>query len=296
MLLGNKLAIVSALVSLPALSEPIQNIAAPPLKFAPKIDGKLADWGGDGWVTIPVKPALDRTERIRLGLDPSDDKNHTGRLDVALKVGSHGGRLYFAVRYPDPAPDLEYRMWEWRGDKYTEGKQREDMFALRFHLDGEFDRSMLSTKDYKADVWQWSSARTNPSGTAEDMVHHMTTKMLDSAAEYTLPDGKTTIYIKKTRDEGNAPYRMLPRPKERRGDKLPSYEIAPASGSAADVAAKGEWSNGYWHIEFSRQLNTGHTDDVVFRTGSRVLTQLAVFNKGYSEHKSVSEPFLLEFR
>lgn len=288
--------VVAVFFSAPAFGNSIQTIIVAPLTNLPRVDGRLGDWGHDGWIKIPVKPALDRTERARLGLDPSDDKNHTGSLDVNLRIGTHSGRIFIAIRYPDAAPDTEYRMWEWRGEKYSEGKQREDMFALRFHLAGDFDRSMLSTKDYKADVWHWSAARTNPAGVAEDMTHHMTTSMLDSAAEYTLPDGKTTIYIRKTRDAGNAPYRMLPRPKERKGDKLPSFEIASASGSAADVIAKGEWSNGYWHLEFSRALNTGNPDDVVFRAGTRVLGQMAVFNKGYSEHKSVSEPLIFEFK
>ena len=71
-------------------------------------------------------------------------------------------------------------------------------------------------------VWLWSAARTNPSGFAEDMTHLVTTRMIEDAAEYE-PADKKTIYIKKSRDAGNAPYKLLPRPKEHRGDKLPSF-------------------------------------------------------------------------
>lgn len=271
-----------------------QVIAVQALAKAPKVDGKLADWGSAGWIRVAVKPALEKSERAKYGMDPEDDRNQTGSLNLELKVGASGGRIYVALRYPDAAADAEHRVWQWRGDKYAEGKQREDMLAIRFHLAGNYDRSMLSKQDYQVDVWQWSAARTNPAGIAEDAFHHMTTAMLENAAEYTPPDGRT-IYIKKQRDAGTAPYRMLPRPKEKKGETLPSFEPASAAGSAADVAAKGEWKAGFWHLEFSRALDTGHADDAVFRPGQKILGQIAVFNKGYAEHKSVSEPLLFDF-
>lgn len=271
-----------------------QVIAVQPLAKAPKIDGKLADWGGAGWTRVAIKPALAKSERAKYGMDPEDDHNQTGSLSLELKVGVSGGRVYVALRYPDAAADTEHRTWQWRGDKYAEGKQREDMLALRFHLDGNFDRSMLSRQDYQVDVWQWSAARTNPGGIAEDAFHRMGTALQEDAAEYTPPDGRT-IYIKKQRDAGTAPYRMLPRPKENRGEQLPSFEPASAAGSAADVAAKGEWKAGFWHLEFGRALDTGHADDAAFKRGQKILGQIAVFNKGYAEHKSVSEPLLFDF-
>lgn len=288
---------IAWLAAFPALSaagDPPQVIAVNVLNLAPKVDGRLGEWGSDGWTAVAIRPALEKPDRTRLGLDPNDDRNHTGALTLQIKAGVHGGRFYLALRYPDATADIEHRLWEWRGDKYAEGKQREDMLAVRFHMAGDFDRSMLSLRDYKVDVWQWSAARTNPVGIAEDMTHHMTTAMLDSAAEYTLPDGKT-IYIRKQRDAGDAPYRMLPRPKEKKGDRLPSFERGTASGSAADVAAKGEWSAGQWQLEFARLMATGNGDDVEFRRGQRVLGQIAVFNRGYSEHKSISEPLLFDF-
>lgn len=271
-----------------------QTIPVASLAQAPKVDGKLADWGGDGWVKVPVKPALDRAEREKFGMNPDDDKNQTGSIVVQLKAGVHGGRFYVALKYPDDAADTTHRNWEWRNEKYAEGKQREDMLALRFHLAGDYDRTMLSAKDYKVDVWLWSAARTDPAGLAEDQMHHMTTAMLENAAEYSLPGGKT-VYIRKQRDAGTPPYKMLPRPKEKKGEKLPSFEAQPASGSVADVAAQGEWSKGHWQLEFGRALNTGNADDVAFKPGDRITGQIAVFNRGYSEHKSVSEPLQFDF-
>ncbi|WP_246265687.1 ethylbenzene dehydrogenase-related protein [Aromatoleum diolicum] len=271
------------------LSVPVSNLAS-----APKVDGELAEWGGDGWVKVPVKPALEREERAKYGLDPAGERNTTGSLTVEMKAGVAGGRLYIAVRYPDDAADTQHKEWGWRGEKYQRENQLEDMFAVRFHLAGDFDRTMLSTKDYKVDVWLWSAARTNPAGVAEDMTHHVTTKVQESAAEYQIKDGPV-VFISKRRDEGSAPYEMLPRPKENKGDKLPSFALGKAAGSAADVAAKGVWKAGRWHLEFSRALSTGNADDAPFKPGDRITGQIAVFNKAAAEHKSVSEPLLFDF-
>lgn len=280
----------AALADAPPLAIPVSNLAQ-----APKVDGNLADWGNDGWIKVPIKPALEKADRAKYGLEPDDDKNQTGSLTLQMKAGVNGGRFYLAMKYPDGAADTVYRLWEWRGDKYAEGKQREDMLAVRFHMSGDFDRTMLSAKDYKVDVWQWSAARTNHAGLAEDMVHEVTTRMVENAAEYTLPGGKT-VYIKKRRDAGSPPYKVLPRPKENKGDKMPSFENAPAAGSAADVAAKGEWKAGNWGLEFGRAMNTNHPEeDIAFKPGQKVLGQIAVFNKGFSEHKSISEPLLFDF-
>jgi hypothetical protein len=286
----------SLLVALPlaAAAQAPQLVPVLDLGSAPKIDGDLGEWGSDGWVKVPVKPALEKDERVKYGLEPGGDRNQTGSLTVEIKAGVNGGRLFIALRYPDAAADTAHKEWAWRGEKYQRENQHEDMFALRFHMAGDFDRSMLATKDYKVDVWLWSAARTNPAGIAEDMSHHVTTKMLESAAEYETKDGPV-IYIAKRRDAGSAPYEMLPRPRENKGDRLPSFAAGQAAGSAGDVGAKGVWKAGHWHLEFDRALNTGHADDVVFMPGERITGQLAVFNKGAAEHKSVSEPLVFDF-
>ncbi len=287
---------VSLLVSLPfaAAAQAPQVVAVHALGAAPKMDGDLAEWGRDGWVKVPVKPALEREERAKFGLEPAGDRNVTGDLTVELKAGVAAGRFFLAVRYPDDAADIRHREWAWRGEKYQRENQYEDMFAVRFHMAGDFDRSMLTTRDYKVDVWLWSAARTNPSGVAEDSTHHVTTRMLESVAEYEMKGGPV-IYIAKRRDAGTAPYEMLPRPREKKGERLVSFEPAKATGSAADVAAKGAWKAGHWQLEFGRALATGHQDDVAFKPGDRLLGQIAVFNRGSAEHKSVSEPLQFDF-
>ncbi len=287
-------ALLLALSSAALAQAPPKVIAVGQLAAAPQLDGSLADWPTDGWTAVKVAPAVAAGEREKLGLDP-EDRNLTGTLTVELRAGVFGDRLHVAARWPDDAADTEYKGWEWAGSKYAEGKRRDDAFALRFHLSGDYDRTMLSAKSYVADVWFWSAARTNPSGYAEDWTHQVSTRMIDDAAEYAVK-GVGTVYIKKQRDAGSGPYKALPRPKEKAAARLSSFEVVKSpTGSIADVAAKGRWAAGKWSLELSRKLDTGHPDDVQFAAGKKLLGQIAVFNRGSDENKSVSEPLLFDF-
>ncbi|CAD5374434.1 Ethylbenzene dehydrogenase [Rubrivivax sp. A210] len=278
----------------PAAAQAAQALPVPALATPPKVDGDLAEWGSEGWLAVAVRPALERKDRPRYGLDEADDQNHTGSLTVQIKAGIADGRLFIAVRYPDSREDKDTAAWEWRDGRYVQSRRSEDQFAVRFHLAGDYDRSMLSARDYRADVWLWSAGRSNPTGVADDYSHSFTTRSTEDAAEYSLPGGKTA-YIRKPRDAGRPAYRSLPAPREHKGDRLPAFEAQKATGSAADVAARGQWKAGFWSLEFARALHTGQADDVVFVPGQKLLGQIAVFNHGRDEHKSVSEPVLFEF-
>lgn len=275
-------------------AEPPQVIPVPRLAVAPKLDGTLTEWSGASWQRVRVAPAVVAREREIFGLD-AEDRNVTGVLEVEVQAGMHGERFYLAARWPDAAADTAYKGWERVGDKYIDNKRHDDAFAVRFQLDGDYDRSMLSAKTYAVDVWYWSAARTNPAGHAEDWTHRLSTRPIENAAEYTVK-AIGTVYIKKQRDAGTPVYRMVPRPREAGADRLPAFEINKApSGSVADVSAKGRWAAGAWSLEMSRKLDTGHADDTPFATGKAVLGQIAVFNRAGDENKSVSEPLLFDF-
>jgi hypothetical protein len=55
------------------------------------------------------------------------------------------------------------------------------------------------------------------------------------------------------------------------GDKMLRFALHPPSGSRADIKAKGFWKEGRWTIEFERQLQTGHKDDIQFSPGNKYL-------------------------
>ncbi|MBF0285812.1 MAG: hypothetical protein HQL51_15290 [Magnetococcales bacterium] len=260
-------------------------IAVAKLAAAPKVDGDLADWGTDGWVKVPVQPAI-------IG----DGKNKAGKLEVKLKAGVAGDSFFMALQWPDPKADTTYRPWEWNEGKgkHERSKLRDDMMAVRFEVDGDFDSCMLSKKVYRVDLWQWSAGRTNRAGLAEDYLHTLSSKPLEDAAEFPMADGGTT-YIKKSLDAGanlweNA--KADPAKKETQdGVVIPPNP----AGSSADVLAKGSWKDGVWTLELSRKLDTTHPDDRPFKVGEKIRGQIAVFNEGWAEHKSFSDVLLFDF-
>lgn len=271
-----------------------QRIPVTVLSAPPEVDGDLAEWGKTGWLKVAVAPTVKPEERAGLGLS-AEDRNSTGKITVELKAGVKNNRFYFAARWPDDAPDTDLDVWVWNGSRYARSRRFDDMFALRFHLAGDYDRSMLSGRNYEADVWLWLAGRSNPLGIAEDYRHVISTRMIENAAEYTVK-GVGTIYIKKHRDAGAISYRTRRPPREKAEDELPAIElVGDADGSFADVSAKGAWRNGFWQLEMSRALNTGHDDDVVLPAGGSATGQIAVFNHAGAENKSVSEPLLFDF-
>ena len=93
------------LTPLLSLAQTPQVIAVQALSQAPKVDGNLEDWGNDGWIKVPIKPALEKSERAKFGLDAEDDRNQTGSLTLQLKAAVSGGKFYLALKYPDSSAD-----------------------------------------------------------------------------------------------------------------------------------------------------------------------------------------------
>ncbi|MEO5327118.1 MAG: ethylbenzene dehydrogenase-related protein [Magnetococcus sp. THC-1_WYH] len=271
----------------PAKMPEAVTIHVPLLTAAPTMDGQLSEWPGIGGkaVSVPIQPALE-----------SDPENHTGNLVVELTTGVFGDRFYVAARWPDNAPDTSFRPWHWRGDFYDQDKkQLDDVFAIRFQLSGDYDDCMLSKKDYRVDVWTWTAGRSMAAGLAEDRFHIISHKHLEDAADFSSPYG--TIYIADRLDAGDPIYTKIEHPpKEKQGDKIPSIALTgKASGSIQDVTARGEWKDGFWNLEMSRLLNTGHDDDALLGQGKTIAAATAVFNHSTEEHKSVSGTLNLVF-
>ncbi|MBF0134769.1 MAG: hypothetical protein HQL65_00905 [Magnetococcales bacterium] len=267
----------------PPAASPIP-VDVPALSALPQVDGELADWGDSGWTDVEIKPAKE-----------NDADNVTGVLKVRIKAGVAGERFFFAARWPDPEASTLYRPWKLSGTQYKRSKLRDDMFVVRFDMGGTYDECMLSRNDYRVDLWQWSAGRTNPAGLAEDFMHVISATPQENAAEYEHPEGGM-VYIRKIRDAGKPIYDNLDAPAQPNGETLPGIQmLKDPSGSLADVTARGVWKDGHWHLELSRKLNTGHGDDVNLTALREIRGAIAVFNKGFAEHKSVSGTLLFRF-
>lgn len=271
-------------VTLLASADQPRQLEVAALDFEPQIDGDLSEWRLLEPYLIRITPAID-----------DDSKNRTGTIEVEFWCGVIGDRLHVAARWPDDAPDTDFRPWEWRNNKYRRSKVRDDMFALRFAMAGEYNRSMIADANYVVDVWVWSAGRSNKIGKASDYKHSISLDLIEDVAEYQTEAGNT-VYIDRDKDEGYIGYRSLKPGKDKTVHRVPSIDAdQPASGSIADVTAKGVWRNGYWELEMQRLLDTGHADDARLFAGLEILGQIAVFNKIGSKHKSISEPLLFRF-
>ncbi len=260
------------------------------LSQPPLIDGELSEWAGENWHLLSLKPAM-----------TNDTQKLPEEISLQIKTAIIGEIFYVAAKWPDSSHSVEYKNWVWRGNKYHRDKKLDDMFALRFDMAGDYNQCMISKSNYSVDVWLWSSGRSNLTRYAEDMNHHISTRLIENAAEYEYKNETgpaTIIYIKKKKDSGVAAYKNVRiKRKKNRGKKLNSIKIIDnPSGSIIDVQAKALWSEGFWHLEMARKLNTGNTDDVDLSSRDNIKGAIAIFNHNSAEHKNKSSTLLFKLK
>jgi hypothetical protein len=149
---------------------------------------------------------------------------------------------------------------------------------------------MTAGRPYQSDLWIWRAARTDPSGVAEDNWLTISTSKLPQANVYSGAGG--TVWIKVVPDDGTLPYR-LDVAVVKRQDERPRYLSQGATGSMADVKAKGRWERGRWTVEFSRRFSTGNDDDVALAARKALAVSVSVFNAVEGQEHSVSKTFPL---
>jgi hypothetical protein len=221
----------------------------------PKVDGD----GGDGaWKAAP------ETKVVAKGVFPQNSAKST---EVILRSVYTDTQVFLLVRWKDETQDDQaHKPWAWDTGKgaYVEGPEREDMFAVAFEHTGPFTGDMLSPEESVWDVWHWKATRTNPQGFAMDRSHRYTRQQWEGKGKSHTARNGEAIWIARPEDAGETVEKTQPAPASRAGDRVPQYLPGTPSGSAADVKAKGSWSDGWWTLELERRLDTSHPDDVAF--------------------------------
>jgi hypothetical protein len=251
-------ALLVVLVSLgvvPGGQESPARVTCARVSAPPTLDGKDDD---DGWKGAK---ALSVTVKRPLPPNPGASTEATIRC---VRTDTH---IYFVVRWKDETKDdADHKPWVWNADKsaYAEGPEREDMFSIAFEHTGAFDADMLSGQPGVWDAWQWKAFRTHPQGYAMDRSHRYTAEKPEGKANaHDAKNGKK-VWIARPEDAGDTVEKKQAAPKEKTTDRVPQYLPGMPSGSAADVRAKGAWSDGWWTLELERKLDTGHKDDTAF--------------------------------
>lgn len=259
-----------------------QTITVTELSFNPVIDGLASEWTGIATTSVPLTQS-------RAG-----GKSDITSIDV--KFGTAGGNVCFLFQWKDSSYDFQHKPYVWNegSGKYETGPQREDRLAVQFAMEGDYDTNWLSGKEFKADIWHWKSARSNPAGLAQDKMTIVSKTKIKKAYEGKAQDG-STIYIKRPSDAGDKLYKTK-RYATKEETIMPKYIAADnPQGSVADVKAKGVWANGSWVLEGCRKLNTGNADDIVFTKGTAVKGGIAVFNQSGDDDHNYSGNLVFQF-
>lgn len=200
---------------------------------APKIDGNPDDVC---WKKSPV-----------LGIPLTAEKDRI----ISVQACQDFDNLYILASYPANTESRKHTCWHWDSINqiYRLGEEKEDCLTV-----------IWTQKEYaadKADIWIWRSARTDPAGFADDYFSTQTLLTqppccyLNSFPLNLFPDNGTNSWYSRYFSKFT-------------GEEIPRFYHRPPAGSSAHVHARGNWNDGFWIIEFSRKLSTGHKDDLDF--------------------------------
>ena len=173
------------------------------------------------------------------------------------------------------------------------------------------------TADEKGDLWHWKAARSAPYKHADDAwltvagnptgSYRETGRRKDTGAGGDIKnetlDGTRPLYMQDPTKKPSAPGFLLVEEAIKitddtifkAGDVIPYRLPVRPSGSRFDVKALSRHADGAWMVMFSRKLDTGHEDDVVFNPKKKYSFALAVFDDSGSDHSKATEPMTLIF-
>ncbi|MCK5580202.1 MAG: hypothetical protein KAJ18_02900 [Candidatus Omnitrophica bacterium] len=187
-------------------------------------------------------------------------------IDLTLKALYTDNQIFFLVVFPDADESRTHKSWVWDKIKemYILGRDREDVFVLKWNMESEHrDLSIYGKDPYAADVWFWKACRTDPKGYADDKIQTLDSIETRNSLGLTSKAG-TTMYLLRTGDSGKPVYKTDLQEADYADDKLLRYSFSLPTGSRADIQAKGVWKDGAWTVEFARALNTRQEDDLLF--------------------------------
>lgn len=245
-------------------------------------------------VRVTSPPAVDGFEETLWEQAPSllaRVSGPSGDREVELKACYTDTHFYLLASWWDNTKNETHLTWVWNKGKneYVVGNDRQDALALMWAFKGRFSACMTDARDSASDLWLWGAAKTNPSGYAENDLAIISTTPLARANAY---KGRWLKVVPKT---GELPYKsQIPLTHEK--DFMPHYLPQTPTEGAANVRARGRWSDNSWRVEFGRRLKTGYDDDVVLQVGKPVAFAVAVFDHRDGNKHSISKELTLRWR
>jgi len=184
-------------------------------------------------------------------------------INVTLKAIYTDKKVFFLVTFPDINESRSHKSWQWDKIKgmYIPGNDREDSFVFKWNMNtSPVDLSIYGNDTHRADIWFWKACRTDPLGYADDKTQTFKHQSAEGSFSITNKAGEK-MYLLRIGDEGKSAYKTNLHA-EYTEDILPRFSYQKPTNSRADVQAKGNWQEGKWTIEFSRNLTTNYDDDI----------------------------------
>lgn len=223
-------------------------------------------------VTTDAEPVLDgvANEEMWRAAKPVMVHDPIAGIDITLKAAHNSAKIFILVTFADQNENRHHRtlIWDDKIKAYQNGPEREDVFILKWSMTSyPTTLTLRENVPYEADIWFWKAMRTDHAGFADDKMHIYSASRSKNSKALISQDGQI-FYLTRKGDRGETAYEtnLIP---GFQGPRLPKYSQRQPTGSRADIQAKGAWHNERWTIEFSRQLNTGHEDDIQFQLDGR---------------------------
>jgi len=250
-----------------------QSLIAQRVETLPVIDGRSDD---RAWNKAPAVVTRDAVAEI----------------DIELRAVYTDKQVALLVRYPDTDESRQHKtmIWDSTVGVYTTGPAREDTLVVKWNMEkNPVDLSISGTSPYKADIWFWKACRTDHAGFADDKYQIYSDVPLPKSKRVLSKNGRI-FYLSRKGDSGEAAYRAELH-SEYVADQTPRFKMVTPAGSRADVQAQGHWQEGFWTIEFLRNLDTSQSDDVELHTNQKYLFGVSRYEiAGRARDETLSQP------
>jgi hypothetical protein len=276
--------LIAAVALIAALNVPqSEELVCAKVSKLPAIDGKADD---DAW-----KAAKELSANM-------GEPNENPSKKVSLKAVHDVDSIAFLMVWEDPDRSDAHSPFVWKDSAYEADDEKvEDRCSIAFEMEGKFDSDMKAGIESKWDVWEWCAARAN-NGFGFDRTHIYSKTPPPApikARRLTSADG-SLIHFWHPHDEGTPCFKTITAPEAKGAPVILQHQPQTPTGSAADVAAKGDWANGKWTVEFKRKLSTGHKDDTVLAAGKTLGIAVATFDKAEKSDHTVSKVITLKIQ
>jgi hypothetical protein len=216
--------------------------------------------------------------------------------DIAVSALEGAGQLFLRFIWSDRNPAKDHRRWYWDADgkRYRRSKELDDGLAVRWLMEGKATPDLRSGDAGVFDAWIWRSGREGLGSYASDARVLVSDSPIQLARYFTTAEGKG-IWLKQEYDKGRLPFEVVIPPAFTE-EKVNSFTSQSPMGSASDVQARGQWKDGVWTLEYSRKLDTGNQDDMVFSKGRSVSFVVSILERKELDAAPYSQVMTLNWK